>query len=118
MVRRMQKHSTRRRFTPDERREFVAAYRRSDLTQAGFAAKIGISLAGFRLWLKRHGRESGDQRKLPAFIEVPRHIPEPLWQTSRDTSLRLRLPKDVCLELPGDYPVAQLIHLLRDLVQP
>jgi transposase-like protein len=48
MVRRMQKHSTRRRFTPDERREFVAAYRRSDLTQAGFAAKIGISLAHLR----------------------------------------------------------------------
>jgi transposase-like protein len=49
--------SPRKVFTPQQRREMVARYRRSGLKQEQFVAQVGISKAALGKWLQQERRE-------------------------------------------------------------
>ena len=62
----------RRRYSRDERRKWVARFRKSPLTQADFAREHDLKLGTLRRWLYRSS--NGSAAREPVFKEVP--LPE------------------------------------------
>jgi len=59
----------RRRVSKDTRRQLVARYQRSDLTQRAFCEQVGLPISTLQWWLAKLRRETG--RTTPvAFAEV------------------------------------------------
>ena len=93
----------RRRLSDDTRRQLLARYHRSDLTQRAFCEQVGLPLSTLQWWLV-HARRAGARPARPvAFVEVvaptcaePGLDIRPAWAveiaTARRLTVRLRLP--------------------------
>ena len=101
-----------RRYTPDERRAALEAYRSSGLTQVGFAKNYGISAVTLGFWLraetlhgpkglerlakgpaKRRGRPPMSASKRQTIVEVKRSFPGFGLKKVRDFLYRFRAVK-------------------------
>jgi len=64
----------RRRFSPAEREQLLAAYRRSGQTQREFASRNGLSLSCLVVWLRKFGRTQTEGVP-PPFLSLPGGLP-------------------------------------------
>jgi transposase-like protein len=86
----------RRRLSDDTRRQLLARYQRSDLTQRAFCEQAGIPLSTLQWWLVQARRAVAFAEIVaPAWAEVTR-APQPVWAveitTARGLTVRLRSP--------------------------
>jgi DNA-binding transcriptional regulator YiaG len=103
----MQNQSPRRkRLTPTQRKQLLAAYRRSELPQDQFAAKAGVGLSTLGLWLRQ---EKSAPQAGTTFLQVPNL----LAQAPAAAVYRLRLPGGAVLEIGSDYGRQELEGLLQ-----
>ena len=103
----MQNRSPRRKhLTPTQRKQVLAAYRRSGLPQDQFAAKEGVGLSTLQLWLRR---ERSAPNAATTFLEVPNL----LAQSPAAAIYRLHLPGGAVLEIGSDYRREELEPLLE-----
>jgi transposase-like protein len=91
----------RRRLSDDTRRQVLARYHRSDLTQRAFCEQAGIPLSTLRWWLVQARRAAARPSRAvafaeivaPAYAEAARAI-QPAWAveiaTARGLTVRLR----------------------------
>src|SRR5712691_10388094 len=100
----------RRRFTANERANFVALYRQSGLTQRAFTRQHGIKLGTLQQWLGR--------------LKTPRSSTGNGFQelivplTSCSWAAEIRLSPEITIQL-GSQATSQLItQLLRSLRRP
>ena len=96
----------RRRHTPAQRDEILAAYRRSRLTQKEFAAQAGIGHSTLTLWLRQAAaRQAGPS----TFVPVPN-----LFSTAAAVpAYRLQLPQGVSVEVAAGFRSEELGALLQ-----
>ena len=100
----------RRRFTADERANFVALYRQSDLTQSAFARQHGIKLGTLQQWLNRLKTQPPSIR--PGFQELIVPLTSSQW------AAEIRLSSEITIQL-GLEATGQLItQLLGSLRRP
>jgi transposase-like protein len=93
----------RRRLSDHTRRQLLARYHRSDLTQRAFCEQAGIPLSTLQWWVVQARRAATRPSRAVAFAEivaparaeVPRD-PQPAWAveitTARGLTVRLRSP--------------------------
>jgi transposase-like protein len=92
-----------RRLSADTRRQLVARYHRSDLTQRAFCEQAGIPLSTLQWWLARARRGPARPTRAVAFAEIVAPAcaevargPQPAWAveitTARGLTVRLRAP--------------------------
>ena len=110
MRKRAGKVRRRRYFSPDDRRRFVEAWRRSGLSQLEFGKRNGIH----GTLLTRWKREFPETAKGPAPALVPVRLVE---GPSRDDPVNaggfdLRLPSGVALAIPAQFDRESLAALL------
>jgi len=94
----------------EQRRELVAGYERSGLTQKAFAGREGVSYHTFTYWVQQARRLRQSERPcLPAvrFAEV--RLPKPV--TSR--LLEVQLPDGTLVRGTTATELAQLVRALR-----
>lgn len=94
---------TRRRLSDDTRRQLLARYHRSDLTQRAFCEHAGIPLSTLQWWLVQARRAATRAPRAVAFAEIvapacpdPERAAPPAWAveiaTTRGLTVRLRSP--------------------------
>ena len=71
----------RRRFSPGEREQLLAAYCRSGQTQREFAFRNDLSLSCLVVWLRKFGRRPAVLVP-PPFIPLPGGLPTPAPSTA------------------------------------
>jgi transposase-like protein len=92
-----------RRLSDDTRRQLLARYHRSDLTQRAFCEQAGIPLSTLQWWLVQSRRAATRPSRAVAFAEIvaPARVeiagdPPPAWAmeiaTARGLTIRLRSP--------------------------
>jgi len=93
----------RRRLSDDTRRQLLARYHRSDLTQRAFCEQAGIPLSTLQWWLVQARRAAARPPRAVAFAEIVaptsadsgRDV-QPTWAveiaTARGLTVRLRSP--------------------------
>lgn len=64
----MGQRTPRRRWTPEQRRQAVAEFTASGLTQAEFCRRAGLSAATFSAWCRKHTRK--DDASTAGFARV------------------------------------------------
>lgn len=97
----------RRRRTPAQRDEILAAYQRSQLTQREFAAQAGIGGSTLTSWLRQAAtaKPSG----AGAFVPVPN-----LFSAAAPTpAYRLQFPRGVIVEVAPGFQTEELGALLK-----
>jgi transposase-like protein len=100
----------RRRFTADERANFVALYRQSGLRQNAFARQHGIKLGTLQQWLTRLKARSSTSG--PGFQELMVPLTSSPW------AAEIRLNEEMTIQL-GLEATGQLINqLLGNLRRP
>ena len=100
----------RRRFTAEERANFVALYRQSDLRQRAFARQHGIKLGTLQQWLNRFKTQPPSLRAGFQELMVP--------LTSSPWAAEIRLSQELTIQL-GLEATGQLItQLLGSLRRP
>ena len=100
----------RRRFTADERANFVALCRQSGLTQSAFARQHGIKLGTLQRWLFRLKTQPPSNRAGFQELIVP--------LTSSQWAAEIRLSSEITIQL-GSQATGQLItQLLGSLRRP
>jgi transposase-like protein len=93
----------RRRLSDETRRQLLARYHRSDLTQRAFCKQAGIPLSTFQWWLVQARRAATRAPRAMAFAEIvaptcaePGLDTRPAWAveiaTTRGLTVRLRSP--------------------------
>jgi transposase-like protein len=106
----MQMESHRRcRPTTEERTALLAAYHRSQLTQAEFAAEQGIGLSTLHRWLHRSRSDKPAPVTADRFIEVP----NPMSANRSAAAYRLEFPRGLALEVAAGFEVAELQSLVQ-----
>jgi len=91
----------RRRLSDDTRRQLLARYHRSDLTQRAFCEQAGIPLSTLQWWLVQARRAAARPSRAVAFAEIvapacveSRVDTQPAWAveiaTTRGLTVRLR----------------------------
>ena len=97
----------RRRHTPAQRDQIVAAFQRSHLTQKEFATQAGIGCSTLTLWLRKAARakKSGPA----AWVAVPNLFSV----TSPLPAYRVRFPRGVIVEVAPGFQSAELDALLQ-----
>jgi transposase-like protein len=98
--------------TSAQRKQVLADYRRSGLTQQAFAARVGVSVSTLQLWL----RQERGAPSVQATTFVP--VPNLLAGAPAPAVYRLRLVGGAVLEIGSDYQPEQLeplLHLLKVL---
>src|SRR4029079_16932633 len=93
--------------TTAERKQALADYRRSGLSQRAFAAQAGVGVSTLQLWL----RQERDAPAAKATTFVP--VPNLLAQAPASAVYRLRLVGGAVLEIGSDYKPEQLQPLLE-----
>lgn len=100
----------RRRYTPAQRSEILAAYPRSQLSQREFAAQAGVGYSTLTLWLSQAA--TAKSTRPAAFVPVPNLFsaaaPRPAY--------RLQFPQGMIVEVAPGFQAAELGALLK-LVQ-
>ena len=95
--------SPRRRLSDDTRRQLLARYHRSDLTQRAFCEQAGIPLSTLQWWVVQARRAAPRPPRAVAFAEIvaptsadPGRDFRPTWAveiaTARGLTVRLRSP--------------------------
>jgi transposase-like protein len=95
--------SPRRRLSDDTRRQLLARYHRSDLTQRAFCEQAGLPLSTFQWWLVQARRAATRPARAVAFAEIVAPAcadlgrdTQPVWaveiSTTRGLTIRLRSP--------------------------
>jgi len=104
----MQKKApVRKHRTPAQRKQVLADYRRSGLTQQAFAARVGVSVSTLQLWLRQE--RQAPSAEATTFVSVPNL----LAQAPAPAVYRLRLVGGAVLEIGSDYQPEQLEPLLQ-----
>lgn len=104
----------RRRFSPEEREQLLAAYRQSGLTQREFAAQYGVSASSLVLWSRKDRRNSVPAAR-PSFIALPTGLPA-MTSTSRTYAIEFRGGRR--LEIARGFERQEVEHLCQILSQP
>jgi hypothetical protein len=108
----MQKRSpVRKHLTPVQRKELLADYRRSGLTQRTFAIQAGVGVSTLQLWLRQENCPWPTPARSPKFVPVPNLLASVL----PPAVYRLRLVGGAVLEIGSDYKREQLEALLQIL---
>jgi transposase-like protein len=95
--------TSRRCLSDDARRQLLARYHRSDLTQRAFCEQAGIPLSTLQWWLVQARRAAARPTRAVAFAEIVAPVcaetvrdPQPTWAveiaTARGLTVRLRSP--------------------------
>ena len=108
----MQNKARRKHRTPAQRKQVLAEYRRSGLSQQAFATQIGVGVSTLQLWLRRERRAPADQAT--TFVTIPNL----LGQAAAPPVYRLRLISGAVLEIGSGYqpePLQRLLQLLKVL---
>ena len=99
--------SARKRFTPQQRQQFVRRYLDSGLTQEQFVTREGISISALGKWLVEHRARGGKGRV--RFQEVPLPAFKPTWaveiSTPQNWTVRLA-------QVPAPTALQQLLAAL------
>jgi len=93
----------RRRLSDDARRQLLARYQRSDLTQRAFCEQVGLPLSTLQWWLVQARRAAARPARAVAFAEIVDPAcadragdTQPVWAveiaTGRGLTVRLRSP--------------------------
>ena len=96
-----------KRLTQAQRDKILKSYRDSQLTQAEFAAQVGISLSTLQLWLRKAA--SPAPPATPAFIQVPNL----LAQAPALPMYRLHLAGGTKVEVSAGFDPEELAILLQ-----
>lgn len=101
----------RARYSPEDRKRFVALWRKSDQTQVEFAKRCGLKLTTLRQWLHRGGPTSADEpavnlREITAL--VPSWPAPPTVEIAVGPEITVRLGGSCRPEL-----IAQVVQHLR-----
>ena len=99
----------RRRFSPMEREELLAAYRRSGQTQREFASRNGLSLSCLGVWLRKFG-----PAKLMAsgpFLPLPGGLP--IAAATFRAAYRIEFPGGHFLEVARGFEPEELDRLCQ-----
>jgi transcriptional regulator with XRE-family HTH domain len=102
--------TVRKRLTQAQRELILKDYQESQLTQAEFAERAGISVSTLQLWLRKYSASTPPQAQ--AFVEVPNL----LGQVSTAPMYRIELGSGIRLELSWGFKpeeLALLLELLR-----
>lgn len=100
----------RRRFTADERANFVALYRQSGLTQRAFARQHGIKLGTLQQWLSRLKTQRSSIRNGFQELIVP--------LTSSPWVAQIRLRQEITIQLDAQATGQLITQLLGNLRPP
>jgi transposase-like protein len=101
---------TRRRHSPAEKTELLAAYRRSGLTQRRFATHAGIGYSTLTLWL----RQAAPARNAAKSAFVP--VPNLISAAPAAAAYRVEFARGISVEVaPGFRPeeLSALLHLVQ-----
>ena len=99
-----------RRFTPDERRRVVAAYKRAGLSRSRFCEEAGICTATLVRWLAE--AEAHELRPAPLVpVTIVDELPAPRVRDSG--RFEVRLPSGVEIAVPSRFDRASLESLLH-----
>jgi hypothetical protein len=101
------KAPVRKHRTPAQRKQLLADYRRSGLSQHAFAAQAGVGVSTLQLWLRQERGAPSAQ----ATTFVP--LPNLLAQGPAPAVYRLRLVSGAVLEIGSGYQPEQLERLLQ-----
>jgi transposase-like protein len=104
----------RRRTPARARREIVAQYQRSDLTQRAFCAQAGLPISTLQWWLVQARREAA--RSAPAAfteVQMPAAAPRDPDVGASAWAVELVTPRGVTLRLREPVAPAVLRDLLR-----
>ena len=93
--------------TPAQRKQVLADYRRSRLSQRAFAAQAGVGVSTLQLWLRQERDAPAGQAT--TFVPVPNLLAQP----PASAGYRLRLVGGAVLEIGSDYKPEQLQPLLE-----
>ena len=97
-----------RRYSQEERRAIVKAFKSSGMTQRGFARTSGVNFHTLQHWLHYKPKRSKPKTAKVRFVEVN--------PTATDRSaIRLRVAADLELSLSELPPPAYLVELSRTL---
>lgn len=107
----------RHRTTLEERQRWIAAWERSQQTQAQFAASHGLSVATLRNWVRQRASDGSGEPARPKFIEVdlgrlvgPQASPGPVaWE------FEIRTPGGWVVAVACGTPVERLQAVLEAL---
>jgi transposase len=102
-------HRIQRR-SPTERRQLLARYERSGLSQKAFCLRHGVALSTLQYW-RRRARDT-DQEPRPSFVEVPQ-VTGMARGLSVDAGVFIELPGGVRLEVPAGTDTQWLSGLVR-----
>jgi hypothetical protein len=93
--------------TSTQRKQVLAEYRRSGLTQQAFATQAGVGVSTLQLWLRQD--RPAPSPHAASFVAVPNL----LASTPAPAGYRLRLAGGAVLEIGSDYQPEQLERLLQ-----
>jgi transposase-like protein len=108
----MQNKARRKHRTPAQRKQVLAEYRRSGLSQQAFATQIGVGVSTLQFWLRQEREAPPDQAT--TFVTIPNL----LGQAAAPPVYRLRLISGAVLEIGSGYqpePLQRLLQLLKVL---
>lgn len=103
------KRRSRRRFTRDDRQRLVSAWRRSGLSQSGFAREHGLDASYLSRWKAEFPDERTDLVVVDFVDDSPPTVP------SVSTPFRLRHPTGIEVEVAYDFDPAALERLIASL---
>lgn len=102
--------STRQYTSAEQRRERLARFRDSGLSQTDFARQHGLKVCTLRRWLTERPAPAPSRPQSVVLRELPLHqVLSPGW------AVELALPDGRVLRLQAHTPAALLEHLLRSL---
>ena len=93
-----------------ERRQLLARYERSGLSQKAFCLRHGVALSTLQYW-RRCARDT-DQQPTPSFVEVPQ-VTGIARGLSVEAAVFIELPGGVRLEVPAGTDAQWLSGLVR-----
>ena len=98
---------TRHHWTPAEKAELIAAYRRSGLSRRDFALRQGIAPSNIPRWLRQAQAAASPCRA--ALVEVPNLLaPAP-----EARPYRLHFPKGLALEVARGFVAEEVLSLVQ-----
>ena len=103
----MQNKARRKHRTPAQRKQLLADYRRSGLSQQAYAAQAGVGVSTLQLWLRQERYAPSDQAT--TFVPVPNLLAE----APAPAVYRLRLVGGAVLEISSGYRREELQPLLE-----
>jgi transposase-like protein len=107
-----------RRRTDAQRREAVQQFRRSGLTRAAFAKRIGISTWSLSRWIGLAGPDHGRGRRSSRASEPRLQLQVFDPAASSTPAFELVVDGRYCLRIPARFDAQELRRLVAALAQP